>query len=82
MLKKWKNVKMPQVALSDAEIEALINYLGRRKIHEGLAALTARPRLSSDYDKRTVTGFTVRLSSAIPCNCGADAAGAKVANDA
>ena len=27
MLKKWKNVKMPQVQLSDSEVEALINYL-------------------------------------------------------
>jgi cytochrome c551/c552 len=27
MLAKWKNVKMPQVKLSDAEVEALINYL-------------------------------------------------------
>lgn len=27
MLVKWKNVKMPQVKLSDAEVEALINYL-------------------------------------------------------
>jgi protein SCO1/2 len=27
MLIKWKNVKMPNVKLSDAEVEALINYL-------------------------------------------------------
>jgi protein SCO1 len=27
MLKKWKNVKMPQQKLSDSEVEALINYL-------------------------------------------------------
>jgi cytochrome c2 len=27
MLKKWKNVKMPDGHLSDSEVEALINYL-------------------------------------------------------
>jgi cytochrome c2 len=27
MLKKWKNVKMPDQHLSDSEVEALINYL-------------------------------------------------------
>ena len=27
MLKKWKNVKMPDQKLSDSEVEALINYL-------------------------------------------------------
>ena len=31
MLKKWKNVKMPTVKLSDSEIEALINYLGEKQ---------------------------------------------------
>jgi len=30
MLKKWNNVKMPTVKLSDAEIEALLNYLATK----------------------------------------------------